>query len=154
MINVDMVKLKEATNILTSISNAELVDASANIVDPYRVYDGIIEPAYAVACDATGACDVYHTYQFSAPTKVLTFKVSCALAINSPKEITLYGSNDNITFDELLVSTQDIVVDNYIIDKRLDISKYNDYTYYKVHVTKGPNSGDVIVNEYYLLKEV
>jgi len=151
----DMVetKLESTVNNLTSEST-ELISDSGNITDPYKVYDGLDSNALTVMTDSNGDVDIFHTYQFATGTQVMSFKMKCALAINSPTVVTLYGSHDNIDFDELLVMNQNIVIDDYTINKRIDITKYDTYTYYKVHITKGTPDTNIIINEYYLMTEV
>lgn len=145
--------LVSATAVLTS-SSTEIVSHSSNLTDPYKVFDGnTTESAYSIACAADGTVDIFHTYDFTNPIQIMKIKVICNLAKNSPQKVILSGSNDNKTFVDLIILDQDIVMDNYIIDKRLEISKYANYRYYKVSVLKGPKSDNVSVNEYILLKE-
>lgn len=146
-------ELISATAVLTS-SSTEIISHSSNITDPYKVFDGnTTESAYSIACADDGTVEIFHTYDFTDPVQIMKIKVFCNLAKNSPQKIILSGSTDNSTFVDLITLEQDIVIDNYIIDKRLEISKYANYRYYKVSVLKGPNSDNVSVNEYILLKE-
>jgi len=153
-LSLDLIQTNFEVGTDTLTSDGTDIQDSNNVVDAWKAFDGVDSNAYSALADSNGDVDIHHTYYFPTAKQVMKLKVKCDVAINAPKVITLLGSNNNTDFDTLLVLNQDIVINNYTIDKRLDINKYAEYNYYKIHITKGTPDTEVIVNEYYLMTEV
>ena len=75
------------------------------------------------------------------------------LAIEAPKEYTVSGSFDDATYVELLSVSQDVAIDDLSLTKSFDITKYDAYKFYKIHITLGNVNSNVSFRQYTLLKE-
>lgn len=122
--------------------------------DAYLAFDGDnISSAFTETTDETGIVDIEHIYKFDTPTTIYKLQSHYGLATSAPKKYKVYGSFDGISYVELLDVVQYIAIDDYISTKSFEIDTYDNYSYYKIHITEGNISSNVSINQYTLLKE-